>query len=288
MGLGDLTFYRDTLANHAGLLQRIRREFEQVAPETHRKEKRLPEGTDHDLDAAIEALTDLRSGVSPSEKIFWRHHKNERDVAVAFLLDMSGSTGEAIAAVSDPAQSGGRLERSQRRIIDVEKEAIVLMGDALEAIGDRYAVYGFSGHGRDNVEFYVLKEFDEEFSPDVAKRLGRAGPLHATRMGPAIRHTASKLRLQQTRSRFLFLISDGRPQDRGYSQESAEKAYAVQDTQMALVEARRDGIMPFCLTVDKEGNDYLRAMMDDFSYEVLADVALLPQRLPQLYRRLTF
>jgi nitric oxide reductase NorD protein len=284
MGLGDLNFYRNTLLNHAGLLQQIRREFEQVAPEIHHREKRLPDGSDHDLDAAIEALTDLRIHVSPSEKIYWRHHKNERDVAVAFLLDMSGSTGEAIAT---PA-GAGQTQRSQRRIIDVEREAIVLMADALEAIGDRYAVYGFSGHGRDNVEFYVMKDFDEEFSPDVAKRLGRAGPLHATRMGPAIRHGASKLRVQQTRSRFLFLISDGRPQDRGYSQESAEKAYAVQDTRMAFIEARRDGITPFCLTVDKDGNDYLRAMMDDFSYEVLSDVTLLPLRLPQLYRRLTF
>jgi nitric oxide reductase NorD protein len=284
MGLGDMNFYRDTLLAHAGLLQQIRREFEQVAPEIHHKEKRLPDGSDHDLDAAIEALTDLRIRVSPSEKIFWRHHKNERDVAVAFLLDLSGSTGEAIATPAD----AGQAQRSQRRIIDVEREAIVLMADALEAIGDRYAVYGFSGHGRDNVEFYVMKDFDEEFSPDVAKRLGRAGPLHATRMGPAIRHGASKLRLQQTRSRFLFLISDGRPQDRGYSQESAEKAYAVQDTRMAFIEARRDGITPFCLTVDKDGNDYLRAMMDDFSYEVLSDVTLLPYRLPQLYRRLTF
>jgi nitric oxide reductase NorD protein len=284
MGLGDMNFYRDTLLTHAGLLQQIRREFEQVAPEIHHKEKRLPDGSDHDLDAAIEALTDLRIRVSPSEKIFWRHHKNERDVAVAFLLDLSGSTGEAIATPAD----AGQAQRSQRRIIDVEREAIVLMADALEAIGDRYAVYGFSGHGRDNVEFYVMKDFDEEFSPDVAKRLGRAGPLHATRMGPAIRHGASKLRLQQTRSRFLFLISDGRPQDRGYSQESAEKAYAVQDTRMAFIEARRDGITPFCLTVDKDGNDYLRAMMDDFSYEVLSDVTLLPFRLPQLYRRLTF
>ena len=288
MGLGDLTFYRDVLSNYAGLLQQIRREFEQVAPEIYHKEKHLPDGSEHDLDAAIEALTDLRIGISPSEKIFWRQRKYERDVAVAFLLDMSGSTGEAIATVFDSTHGRARAERTQRRIIDVEKEAIVLMSDALGAIGDRYAVYGFSGHGRDNVEFYVMKDFDEEFSFDVAKRLGRAGPLHATRMGPAIRHTASKLRLQQSRARFLFLISDGRPQDRGYSQESAEKSYAVQDTRMALIEARRDGITPFCLTVDKEGNDYLRAMMDDFSYEVLADVALLPRRLPQLYRRLTF
>jgi nitric oxide reductase activation protein len=179
------------------------------------------------------------------------------------------------------------VERAQRRIIDVEKEAIVLMMDALESIGDRYGVYGFSGHGRDNVEFFVLKDIEEDFNLDIAKRFGRVGPLHATRMGPAIRHTASKLRGEQTRSKFLFLISDGRPQDRGYSQDGTEKAYAVQDTRMALLEARREGIQPFCLTVDKEGNDYLRTMMDDFSYEVLADVSLLPQRLPQLYKKLT-
>lgn len=287
MGIADLKFYRDTLLANAGLLQQIRREFELVAPEMYLKEKRLPDGNDHDLDAAIEAMTDLRIGVTPSEKIFWRHHKTERDVAVAFLLDMSGSTGEAISTTIEPMQQGGRVERSHRRIIDVEKEAIVLMIDALEAIGDRYGVYGFSGHGRDNVEYYVVKDFDEEFSQDVAKRIGRIGPLHATRMGPAIRHTVAKLRLQQTRSRFLFLLSDGRPQDRGYSQESSEKGYAIQDTRMALIEARREGITPFCLTVDKEGNDYMRAMMDDFSYEVLAEVAMLPLRLPQLYRKLT-
>ncbi|HSK30827.1 MAG TPA: VWA domain-containing protein [Candidatus Limnocylindria bacterium] len=293
MPMGDLNFYRETLLGHAGLLQQIRREFEQVTPEIYHKEKRLPDGTDHDLDAAIEAMIDLRLGVSPSEKIFWRHHKIERDVTVAFLLDMSGSTGEAIRTVMGDGRAAVTInqvpaERQQRRIIDVEKEAIVLMMDALEAIGDRYAVYGFSGHGRDNVEFYVIKDIGEEFNLDIAKRFGRIGPLHATRMGPAIRHATAKMRHEQTRSKFLFLISDGRPQDRGYSQDGSEKAYAVQDTRMALIEARREGIHPFCLTVDKEGNDYLRTMMDDFSYEVLADVNLLPHRLPQLYKRLTF
>jgi nitric oxide reductase activation protein len=291
MPIGDLNFYRDTLASHAGLLQQIRREFEQVVPEIYHKEKRLPDGADHDLDAAIEAMIDLRLGVSPSEKIFWRQHKIERDVAVAFLLDMSGSTGEAIRSSTEQAAVNFNqvpVERQQRRIIDVEKEAIVLMMDALEAIGDRYGVYGFSGHGRDNVEFYVIKDIGEDFHVDIAKRFGRVGPLHATRMGPAIRHATAKLRQEQTRSKFLFLISDGRPQDRGYSQDGSEKAYAVQDTRMALIEARHEGIHPFCLTVDKEGNDYLRTMMDDFSYEVLADVNLLPRRLPQLYKRLTF
>ncbi|MGE5220530.1 MAG: nitric oxide reductase activation protein NorD [Chloroflexota bacterium] len=291
MPTGDLHFYRETLLSHRGLLKQIRGEFEQVMPEVYRKEKRLPDGVDHDLDAAIEAMTDLRIGVSPSEKVFWRHHKIERDVAVAFLLDMSGSTGEAIGKSTDSellAGDGLPRAHSQRRIIDVEREAIILMMDALESIGDRYGVYGFSGHGRDNVEFYVIKDIAEDFNLEIAKRFGRINPLHATRMGPAIRHVTAKLRQEQTRAKFLFLISDGRPQDRGYSQEDSEKAYAVQDTRMALIEARREGLHPFCLTVDKEGNDYLRTMMDDFSYEVLADVSLLPRRLPQLYKRLTF
>ena len=97
MPTGDLNFYRETLLSRAGLLKQIRREFEQVMPELYRKEKRLPDGAEHDLDAAIEAMTDLRVGITPSEKIFWRQHKIDRDVAVAFLLDMSGSTGEAIS-----------------------------------------------------------------------------------------------------------------------------------------------------------------------------------------------
>jgi nitric oxide reductase activation protein len=286
MSPGELTFYRDTLWNRRELLKHICNEFEQLVPELYRKIKRLTDGTEHDLDASIEAHTDRRAGVTPSDKVFWRQHKIDRDVAVAFLVDMSGSTGEAISDLPEtvtPARSGS----TQRRIIDVEREAIVLMAEALEAIGDRFGVYGFSGHGRDNVEFYIIKDFGEELSLKVARRYGRIGPLHATRMGPAIRHTITKLRQEDARAKFLFLISDGRPQDRGYSQESSEKEYAVHDTRMALLEARGNGIHPFCLTVDKEGNDYLRKMMGDFSYEVVSDVTLLPLRLPQLYRKLT-
>ena len=179
------------------------------------------------------------------------------------------------------------LRRSYKRIIDVEKEGIVLLVNALEGLGDDYGIYGFSGYGRENVEFYVIKDIDEKFSSMIPRRIDRIAPLHATRMGPAIRHATSKLISQEARSRFMFLISDGRPQDRGYSREGVEKEYAVHDTRMALMEARREGVTPFCLTVDRDGHDYLKTMMQDFSYEVLSDINLLPLRLPQLYRRLT-
>ena len=120
----------------------------------------------------------------------------------------------------------------------MEKESSVLLIRALETIGDQYGIYGFSGYGRENVEFYVIKELGETFSERVKNRIDKISPLHATRMGPAIRHCISKLEVQEARTKVLFLISDGRPQDRGYSREGVEKEYAVHDTKKALQEAQ--------------------------------------------------
>ncbi len=302
---GEPNFFRETLADNAGLVAQIKRQFELVIPEMYRKQKRLEDGEEHDLDAVLEALIDLKVGVSPDEKLFWRRNKNERSVAVAFLLDLSASTAEAIDEAKKPSDDWGApddpveymvwlrsrrsegLRRTYKRIVDVEKEGITLLVNSLETLGDMYGIYGFSGYGRENVEFYTIKDLDENFSDMVPRRIDRIAPLHATRMGPAIRHTATKLAEAEARSRFLFLISDGRPQDRGYSREGVEKEYAVHDTRQSLIEARNLGITPFCLTVDKAGHDYMKTMMDDFSYEVLPDISLLPKRLPQLYRNLT-
>jgi nitric oxide reductase NorD protein len=301
--LGETGFFTDTLHQHAGLMDQIRRQFESVRPELYRKVRRLPEGEDVDLDAGIDALIDLRNRMTPDERIYWRRNKDERDVAVAFLLDMSASTAEAVeestqtdwSPPTDPvgytswlrARRGETARRPYKRIIDVEKESMVLLMTALEAVGDRYGVYGFSGFGRENVEFYVIKEVDEPFTDKVKRRMDKVSPLHATRMGPAIRHATAKLAKTDAKTKFMFVISDGRPQDRGYSREGVEKEYAVQDTRMALMEARQRDITPFCLTVDRNGHDYLRTMAGDLNYEVLPDILELPRRLPYLYRKIT-
>jgi hypothetical protein len=305
MAEGDATFYQETLSSYSSLVRDIHRQFELVVPEVYRKIKRLEDGEDHDLDLVIEAVVDRRTGNTPSEKLFWKRNKVERDVAVAFLLDMSASTAEAIdesgregddwGAPDDPVEymvwlrsrRAEGLRRSYKRIVDIEKESIVLLVNALEMLGDTYGIYGFSGYGRENVEFYVIKDLQERFSGAIPRRIDRIAPLHATRMGPAIRHAALRLTQSEARSKILFMISDGRPQDRGYSREGVEKEYAVHDTKVALSEAKRNGITPFCLTVDKAGHDYLKTMMQDMSYEVLSDIRLLPKRLPHLYKRLT-
>ena len=302
---GDPNFYNDALRNYASLLAHIKRQFELIMPETWRKTYRLIDGEDIDLNAALEAWADLRMNVPPDEKIYWRRNRVERDVAVVFLLDMSASTAEAIDegrhsvddrdAPDDPVEymvwlrrrREGLVRRHYKRIIDLEREGCALLINALESIGDTYGIYGFSGYGRENVEFYVIKDIEEPFNDKIKRRIDKVTPLHATRMGSAIRHAITKLENQDAVTKIMFLISDGRPQDRGYSREGVEKEYAVHDTHQALLEAKRKEITPFCLTVDKAGHDYLKTMCGDLNYEVLDDIWALPERLPMLYRTLT-
>ena len=302
---GEVNFYNDALKNYGSLSTHIRRQFELIMPESWRKIYRLLDGEDIDLNAALEAWADLKMRVPPDEKIYWQRNRARRDVAVIFLLDMSASTAEAIDegrqvvddrdAPDDPVEymvwlrrrREGLVRRNYKRIIDLEKESTTLLINALESIGDTYGIYGFSGYGRENVEFYVIKDINESFHDRIRRRIDKISPLHATRMGAAIRHATTKLEKQDAKTKIMFLISDGRPQDRGYSREGVEKEYAVHDTHMALIEAKRKDITPFCLTVDKAGHDYLKSMCGDMGYEVLGDIWSLPERLPMLYRQLT-
>ena len=300
---GEEDFYENTLRHHSSLVNETQRQFELLKPETFRKLKKLEDGEDIDLDAAIEFLSTKRAGHGDVPKIYWRRNKIERDVAVAFLLDMSASTDEEIdkrrprnaTDTSDPRRYYQWLAQNRtantleppKRIIDLEKESLVLLTRALETIHDRYGIFGFSGYGRENVEYFIIKGLDEPFDEVIRRRIDRVTPIRSTRMGPAIRHTTHKLEESDAKARILFLVSDGRPQDHGYGRDRTEKEYAIHDTHKALVEAKHKGIVPFALTVDKEGHDYLGQMCGDIAYEVLGDIELLPSRLPTLYRRLT-
>ena len=297
-------YYESIMREYSGLVNETQRQFELLRPETFRKIKKLEDGEDVDLDAAIDFLSQKRAGHGDVPKIYWRRNKIERDVAVAFLLDMSASTDEEIdkrrprnagTDTSDPRRYYQWLAQNRtqalmeppKRIIDLEKESLVLLTRALETIHDRYGIYGFSGYGRENVEYFVIKDLDEPFDDRIRRRIDKVTPIRSTRMGPAIRHTTWKLEQSDAKARILFLVSDGRPQDHGYGRDRTEKEYAIHDTHKALVEAKHKGIVPFALTVDKEGHDYLGQMCGDIAYEVLGDIELLPSRLPTLYRRLT-
>jgi nitric oxide reductase activation protein len=304
---GTAQSFDTTLRRYAALATQTRRQFEILKPELFRKIKPLLDGEEFDLDAVIEYLVERRAGQLPPGKVYWRRNKVERDVAVAFLLDMSASTDEEISRqdrlhttshlkdIGDPKRyftwwmdrRAQDLLSQPKRIIDIEKESIVLLINALETIGDTYGIYGFSGYGRENVEFYVVKDLAEPFNERIKRRIDKIAPVRSTRMGPAIRHAITKLEKAECRVRILFLVSDGRPQDHGYGRDRTEKEYAIHDTHMALLEARHKGIVPFAMTVDRYGHDYLKEMCEDIGYAVVPDIESLPSRITTLYRRLT-
>ena len=174
-----------------------------------------------------------------------------------------------------------------KRVIDVEREALVIMAEALESLGDEYAIYGLSGYGRDSVEFFPVKDFQEEYSEQARRRIGAMTPRKSTRMGPAIRHTLQKLVATGSRLKVLILLSDGYPQDYDYGPDRSSRDYGLHDTMVALQEAKKKNVHTFCVTIDQAGNDYLRQMCGGDNYLVVERPSALPRILPKVYRGLT-
>ncbi|MCL5061468.1 MAG: VWA domain-containing protein, partial [Candidatus Thermoplasmatota archaeon] len=230
------SFYRDTLDKYTGVVKHLRRKFEALRDE-NRLDKRQTQGDEIDLDALIEALADARDGREMSDRLFVRLHRAERNIAVAFLVDMSGST--------------------KGWINEAEREALILLCEALELLGDRYAIYGFSGTTRKRCELFRIKTFDERYGDEVKARIAGIRPQEYTRMGFALRHMTRLLNRVEARTRVLVTLSDGRPDD--YF-DVYRGQYGIEDTRMALLEAARTGIHPFCVTLDRDARDYLPHM----------------------------
>ena len=256
------------LAANRSEIKSLRRFFEGLRPPAFRRVAGQADGEDVDIDAVVRRAAEQRAGVEGSDRVYVRHEKKERDVAVAFLVDVSGSTSRQI--------------ENGRRVIDVEKESLVLLCEALDAIGDQFGLYAYSGQGRTSVDFLTVKDFDERLGPTAAHRLGGLGPREQNRDGAAIRHAICKLKSREARIKILILLSDGRPLDGDYKAE-----YSLEDAKAALREARRQGIDPFCVTIDHEADSYLRRMYGDVQYAVIDRVEALPAKLPRIYRRLT-
>ncbi|HVN27546.1 MAG TPA: VWA domain-containing protein, partial [Candidatus Binataceae bacterium] len=278
----DGDFYNNTLQRYSEMLPVIRRQFQRIRPASFRMVKGLEDGDEIDIDRTIEMRVARLMGEVPDVRVYSARKKEARDVATLFLLDMSASTDEPIHREPRKFTEGDnddddwmkawqrRPQQAQRprRIIDVNKEALIIMAQALEEIGDSYAIMGFSGHGRDNVEFYTIKEFDQELSDDVRCRIGSIEPKRSTRMGAAIRHVREKFKDVNQRSKHMILLSDGFPQDFDYGHDRRSNAYGIQDTMVALKELELAGVLPFCITVDKTGHDYLRQMCQSSRYLV--------------------
>lgn len=272
-------YFNRMMAASSDLVARIKREFMLMRPEQFRKVRGMQDGDDFDMNALVDAHADRRTRRTPTDRLYVARRREERDVATLFLIDMSASTDEPLP--------GTEAHTDSRRVIDVAKDTLAVMATVLEEIGDAYAMYGFSGHGREGIEYYHVKSFNERLGPTVRARLGGIEPKRSTRMGAALRHSAAKLAAVTARARHLILLSDGFPQDHDYGEDRRSNVYGIRDTMTALRELETAGVRTFCITVDPAGHDYLGDMCAPSRYAVIEDIEALPEEMPRIYRTVT-
>ncbi len=297
----DLDALRHVIRRHRRAVQS---QLEHIKPQGYQRVTRVADGDELDFNAVIEARGDIRAGLTPDERVYSRRERVHRDVCAAFLVDLSASTDdpvdppEAVAAgaveelanLRDPYEfpvAHDEPAEEPRRIIDVQRESMLVMSAALEQLADSYGIYGFSGYGRECVEFFVAKEPDEPFTRGTLSAIAGMKPKRSTRMGPAIRHATSKLLRSGHALKVLIILSDGFPQDSDYGPERGDHEYGVQDTAKALREAEEKGVETFCVTVDRSGHDYLKRMCPNARYMVIEETRDLPGALSKVYEALT-
>jgi nitric oxide reductase NorD protein len=249
--------------------RQLRRRFEVLRPQ-QAWNKRQPSGPVLDLEACIDFASARQRGQANAQPALWRQQSAQhRDLACLVLADISLST-EAYAD-------------NDHQVIDVVRDSMHLLGEALDAGDDAFAMYGFSSKRRDHVRFSVIKNFAEPWGEPVHGRIQALRPGYYTRMGAAIRQATEILKEQPAQQRLLLLLTDGKPNDL----DLYEGRYGMEDTRHALLEARKAGLEPFCVTIDQQAADYLPYLFGPQRFHLLHDAAELPILLPRLYLLLT-
>ena len=250
------------------LSRRVRRQFEALRTDD-RWLRRLNDGEEVNLDDFIEAVSERRGCGYASERLYQHRKRDDRELAVMVLLDVSNST---------QFQIGGT------RVIDVERQAMIVMAEALAEVGDVFSIYAFSGYARTQVDCLRLKGFEEDYDDKVRERIFSLTPRGSTRIGAALRHMGKRFARRHERHRLLLLLTDGRPFDPA---DNYTGRYALEDTRKALQELSNEGIYAYGLTIDQAGLEYLPYLFGPGKYTVFSNVLALPEFLPKLYARLT-
>lgn len=258
------------LDRHRPLVSRLRHLIEALQPQGMQRLRKQEDGDDIDLNAAIRAMVDLRTGQMPDPRINVRHVRKVRDLAVLLLIDLSQSTAEP-------------LRGSEQTILELSREAATLLADAMDKIGDPFAVHGFASDGRHEIEYRRFKDFDEDWNDAPKGRLAAMASGLSTRLGTAIRHAARHLKRMPQQKKLLLVLTDGEPAD----VDVRDPQYLRMDAKKAVDDAAREGVQTFCLNLDPHADQYVARIFGANRYLVLDNVERLPERLPALYIGLT-
>jgi nitric oxide reductase NorD protein len=247
-------------------IRHVRRQFEALRPR-HQILRGQLDGSELDLEAVVRARTDRVASGNGSDRVHLAQRRQARDLSVVLLVDVSLSTDSWI---------------NNRRVLDVEKETLLVLAHGLDACGDDHAILTFTSRTRRHVTIETVKDFDENLDATVVQRISALRPGFYTRMGTAVRHAAAALQARQNRHRMLLLLTDGKPND----VDHYEGRYGIADTRRAVQDARRSGIAVFCVAIDRKEQAHLPLLFGRGGYAIVGDPARLSAALPTLYRHL--
>ena len=253
--------------NLTAIARKLKNQFSLLQPD-RRWQRHQTNGDEIDIDAWLSTVTDPVRDMDKQD-FYLNRVANNRDLACLLLADLSMSTE---CAMND-----------EQRVIDVIRDAMLLFAEALSESNDKFAMYGFSSVKNKQIRYHLLKNFNEKYSDATRGRIMAVKPGYYTRMGAAIRQSTEVLKLQKANQRLMLIISDGKPNDL----DQYDGRYGIEDTRKAIIEAKQQGITPFCVTIDHDGNDYLPYLFGDQGYTIVSDAARLPTLLPKLYLHLT-
>ena len=257
------------LLKHSALAKRLKRVLDMLKPQQYVRVRYQEEGSELDLDVAIRALIDFRSGAQPDTRINMSHRHDGRDIAVMLLLDLSQSLNETVAGC-------------EQSILELSQEAVCLLAWAIDKLGDPFAIAGFHSNTRHDVRYMHIKGYSEPWGDAVKGRLAAMEASYSTRMGAAMRHAAHYLKHQPAEKKLMLILTDGEPADI----DTHDERMLIEDARQAVKELDQDGIFTYCINLDPKADEYVADIFGK-QYTIIDHVNRLPERLPELFISLT-
>lgn len=248
-------------------IREVRCQFEALRPRRILRPRQI-DGQELDLDALIASHAEIAATGQGSDRIWQASRQIERDLAVAFLIDTSRSTEAAVGDTS---------------VIDLARETLAALAGGIDAAGDRFGIWGFSSLRRDRVFVTRCKSFEAPMSPEVIRNIGALRPNHYTRLGTAIRHVSAHLTKQTAARKLMIVLTDGKPNDLDHY----EGQHGIEDSRMAVRDARRAGQTLHGVIIDEDGQDWFAHIFGRGGFSLLPHPARLTRALPDIYRQLT-
>jgi len=295
---GDAAVIDGILTEHRRLIGRMKYILDAMQPQGVQRIRKLEDGDEIDLNAALASVIEMRMGRQPDPRIMMRSVRKVRDISVLVLLDLSQSTNDKVHSPHAPplrgslppegagsplGRPGDRAGGQDQTVLELTRSACALLADAIQKVGDPFAIHGFCSDGRHDVNYWRFKDFDQPYDDTAKARLaGMQGQL-STRMGAAIRHATAALKAQRSSKKLLLVITDGEPAD----VDVRDPQYLRHDTKKAVEEAGRNGVMTYCMSLDPRADQYVRRIFGERNYLVVDKVEKLPEKLPVLYAGLT-